>query len=179
MSRKYGTFSFDFLKAVGEATGFFSWPLEGTNAWVSEQYKRKSKKDIYNSARNLKKQGWLKVVEKNGKRFLKLTRQGELELLLREAVLSHPRKWDGNWRIVMFDIPESSKEKRNSFRRLLKKIGFKSLQASVFVSPFSLNREAVSFLKQSGLIRYIRMIKAMEIDDDTDLRKKFNLNKRQ
>ena len=44
------------------------------------------------------------------------------------------------------------------------------MQASVFVSPDALNREAVKFLKQTGLIRYIRIIKAEEMDDDGDLK---------
>ena len=75
----------------------------------------------------------------------------------------------------MFDIPEESRELRNRFRLLLKQYGFKMLQASVFISPYPLNREAIAYLKETGLIDYIRILKVEEIDDDRDLKKYFQL----
>ena len=173
MSRNHLTLSSQFLSAVGEATGFFSWPLEGTSAWTRQQMKRK--KLTYDTLYRLKKQGCIKEISKNGKKFLLLTSKGQLELLMRKAGIEKEKDWDGQWRILIFDIPEDCREKRNGLRRLLKRNNFVKLQASVFVSPYSLNREAISYLKQTGLINYIRLIRANEIDDDRDLKKKFNL----
>jgi CRISPR-associated endonuclease Cas2 len=174
MSRNHLTFSSEFLTAVGEATGFFSWPLEGTNAWTRQQMKRK--KRSYDTLYRLKKQGSIKEISKNGRIFLKLTSKGQLELLIHKAGIEKDGLWDKQWRIIIFDIPEDCNAKRDALRRLLKKNSFVKLQASVFISPYSLNREAVSYLKQSGLINYIRLIRANEIDDDKDLKKKFNLS---
>jgi phenylacetic acid degradation operon negative regulatory protein len=84
-------------------------------------------------------------------------------------------KWDKNWRLIIFDIPETSREKRDELRWLLKKNHFIKLQSSVFISPYSLNREAIAYLKQTGLINYIRILKVSEIDDDKYLIKKFGL----
>ena len=75
----------------------------------------------------------------------------------------------------MFDIPEGSRDKRDKLRRLLQRSKFVKLQASVFISPFVLNREAISYLKRTGLIDYIRILRVDEIDDDKILRKHFSL----
>ncbi len=125
----------------------------------------------------LAKKGLIKIVDKHNERFIKLTNKGQLEALLSKARLKGERKkWDGKWRLIVFDIPEESREKRNHFRWLLKHNGFFKLQASVFISPYPLNREAVDYLKETGLINYIRILKVEEMDNDKDLRKHFSLN---
>ena len=135
----------------------------------------------YDSYRNvinsLERQGLLQLENKNGKKFLKLTQKGQLEVLLAKAKLPQKKKWDGKWRIITFDFPETAKIQRNQFRALLKINNFAKLQASVYVSPFVLNREAVKYLKETKLLEFVRIIKAEEIDDDKDLRKHFKLNK--
>jgi len=49
------------------------------------------------------------------------------------------------------------------------------LQASVFISPHPLNREALIYLRQSGLMEFIRILRVDEMDNDKRLRKKFGL----
>lgn len=126
----------------------------------------------------LHRKGLIKIVDKNNERFLELTKKGQLEALLAKARLPTSQKWDGKWRVVMFDIPEESREKRALLRMLLKKNNFKMLQASVFINPYPLNREAVAYLKQTGLIGYIRILKVEEMDDDSHLKKVFKLSTR-
>jgi phenylacetic acid degradation operon negative regulatory protein len=120
--------------------------------------------------------GWIKYVDKNNDRFVKLTKKGQLEALLAKArIPAKPGKWDGKWRVIIFDIPEESEEKRDFFRYLLKKNGFIKLQQSVYINPHPLNRDAIVYLKKSGLIGYIRVLKVEEMDNDKDLKKKFGL----
>jgi phenylacetic acid degradation operon negative regulatory protein len=128
-----------------------------------------------NTVYNLKKRGVVDIISKDGKRFLKLTKKGELEVLLAKARLPIGGNWDGKWRIIIFDIPEDAKLLRDQLRGLLKRNNFKKLQASVYINPYPLNREAVSYLKQTGLLEYIRIIKVEEMDEDRDLKKKFSL----
>ena len=75
----------------------------------------------------------------------------------------------------MFDIPEENEDKRNFFRWLLKRNNFIELQHSVYINPYPLNRDVISYLKKTGLIEYIRILKVEEMDSDKNLRKKFNL----
>ncbi|MDR3643434.1 MAG: CRISPR-associated endonuclease Cas2 [Candidatus Doudnabacteria bacterium] len=111
----------------------------------------------------------------SGQRFMELTKKGELELLMARAWLNKPAVWDGKWRVIFFDIPENANTRRDKLRRLLIKNGFIKLQASIYISPYTLNRLAIDYLKNTGLIGYIRIGRLEELDDDRDLRKKFNL----
>lgn len=127
--------------------------------------------------RRLYNKGWIKVVDKEGEKFLKLTKAGQLQALLAKARFPIKETWDGKWRIILFDIPESANDKRDFLRTLLKRNNFIKLQGSVYINPYPLNREAVTYLKQTGLIEFIRIIKVEEMDDDEDLRKRFGLEK--
>lgn len=173
MPNKYGTLMGSLLEAIGEATGFFEWPPPQTVAWAWKQHR--NKRALRNAVYNLKRKGLLKIVNKQGKKFLELTAKGEIEKLMSLASIERPAKWDGQWRIMIFDIPESSREKRNLLRSLLKRNGFYKLQASVFISPYPLNKEAIAYLRETRLYEFIRIIRANAIDDDKDLRKKFSL----
>jgi CRISPR-associated endonuclease Cas2 len=128
-----------------------------------------------NTVYNLHKRGSIKIINKNGKRFLQLTKKGKLEVLLAKAKMPAVGKWDGKWRLIIFDIPEWAKPQRNQLRGLLKKNNFCRLQDSVYANPYPLNREAVKYLEETGLSEYIRIIKVEEMDNDRDLKKKFGL----
>jgi len=45
------------------------------------------------------------------------------------------REWDGKWRMVLFDIPESKNTLRQKLRKILKENQFGRLQQSVWISP--------------------------------------------
>ncbi|HYV33316.1 MAG TPA: hypothetical protein VE973_00505 [Candidatus Limnocylindria bacterium] len=134
--------------------------------------KRKSNQSaIY----RLIKSGLIEIVEKEGREYFKLTKHGETEALILKAKLHKTGKWDGKWRMVIFDIPEISKNERNKLRNLLLLNDFRKLQASVYISPHPINREAIRYLKETGLIEYIRFARIDELDDDRDIKKKFGL----
>lgn len=49
------------------------------------------------------------------------------------------REWDGKWRMVLFDIPESKNSLRQKLRKILKENQFGCLQRSVWISPRSMD----------------------------------------
>lgn len=51
------------------------------------------------------------------------------------------KKRDGFWRLVIFDIPEKEKRKRELLRQKLKEFDFYMIQKSVFVSPYICEKE--------------------------------------
>lgn len=95
---------------------------------------------------------------------------------INKLTLERPKKWDGKWRIVIFDIPNSSTFVRNVFRRKLKEFGFYPLQKSVWIYPFDC-REEISFLREFLGVdsRRIRIIEATKVENDEFLRKVFSL----
>jgi len=75
-----------------------------------------------------KKKGWIS-------NDLKLTKQGEKRLKEIFPSYQKPKKWNGKWYLVIFDIPEKLKYKRDLLRQKLKQLGFGQLQQSVWISP--------------------------------------------
>ena len=123
----------------------------------------------------LEKRGLLKFIKYKDSRFVQLTAKGQLEALFIKAKLPFREKWDGKWRLIVFDIPEEARLRRDQFRKLLKINQFKKLQQSVFISPYPLSREAIEYLEQSKLIENIRIMRVDEMDNDAELRQSFGL----
>lgn len=55
---------------------------------------------------------------------------------LEKMKLQKPKKWDGQWRIIIYDIPTFHRKASNAFRLKLKQLGLFALQKSVWVSPY-------------------------------------------
>lgn len=127
------------------------------------------------SLRRLQNKGFVQVGQKNGKKFLQITRKGQLQNLLIKAKYPKKEKWDGKWRLILFDIPESANTTRSKLRRMLIQNGFKKLQQSVYISPYRLNSEAVDYLKETGLIHFIRLLRVDKLDDPREIMKHFKL----
>ncbi len=123
----------------------------------------------------LQQKGLIRSVDKEGKRFIKLTKRGRLRTLLEKFDVNTNAQWDGKWRVLMFDIPESVNALRSQLVYHLKDLSFVKLQGSVYISPFAFNESAMEYLKISGLTRFIRLLLVEKIDDDKDLRKIFEL----
>lgn len=176
MAKKQSFIISNILELIAEMSEILPLPLETPYSWMKRQRGFRPAR-FYSSIFELKSRGAVQVYEKNNKKFIKLTKKGQLELLLSKARIPIKGQWDGKWRVVIFDIPEGSKQKRHFFRHLLLQNNFKKLQASVYVSPYALNRAAVDYLETSGLIDYIRIMRVDDIGDDKMLRKKFDLSK--
>ncbi|QPG48979.1 transcriptional regulator PaaX [Saccharolobus solfataricus] len=67
----------------------------------------------------------------------KLSEKGLLRLLerTRRVYEKTRRRWDGKWRIVVYNIPENNREVRDRLRRELKWLGFGMLAQSTWISP--------------------------------------------
>lgn len=88
------------------------------------------KKEIQRALYRAKSHGWVK-------NNLKLTQEGKRKLKSILPVFSPQKKWDGNWYLVIFDVPEKLRRKRDILREKLKKLGFGQLQQSVWISPIN------------------------------------------
>lgn len=71
-------------------------------------------------------------------KHLRLTQKGESEMirLLGKASVQKTKRWDGKWRVLMFDVPEYRKTIRDKIRRTVSGIGFQRLQDSVWIYPY-------------------------------------------
>jgi phenylacetic acid degradation operon negative regulatory protein len=75
-------------------------------------------------------------------RLYRLSAQGRLHALGgRDPEAFWARKWDGYWRMVLFDVPTGQNAQREKLRRYLRDKGFGCLQNSVWISPDPLEQE--------------------------------------
>lgn len=138
----------------------------------------KKKKWLYPSHvndcfRSLIKKG---LITKDRDNKLSLTEKGELRLFRYQEEISRlENKWDGKWRIVIFDIWEKSRKKRDFLRNELADFGFVRLQNSVWITPYKCE-EYVNLLKTDiGVGRGVIYIVADKVDNELSLKKKFEL----
>lgn len=89
--------------------------------------------------------------------------------------IKKPKRWDGNWRIVIFDIPEPLKKVRDALRFHLKNLGFLELQKSVFVYPFPCLPEIDQVVKFYNVRKHVRIITASSIDNEDELMQRFKI----
>jgi phenylacetic acid degradation operon negative regulatory protein len=75
-------------------------------------------------------------------RIYRLTRLGRLHVLGgRDPEERWSRKWDGRWRLVIFDVPTTENSRRTRLRRYLRERGFGRIQNSVWITPDTLEEE--------------------------------------
>ncbi len=116
--------------------------------------------------------------ERDGSISLVLTSEGRRRVRQSEQKsirIERPPRWDGKWRIVLFDIPETKKSLRDIFRRHLQEIGFREFQKSVFIFPYECEREISSLIRLYEAEEYFRYILAFEISDTRRFKKMFSI----
>jgi phenylacetic acid degradation operon negative regulatory protein len=119
--------------------------------------------------------GYLKISKENNKSFFKFTARGLnfIELLK----LSAGRlKWDGRWRILIFDVPENQRQKRDMLRAKLTDLGFHQLQKSVWITPYPIPEIFTEFLSDIGAHLFSYSITAEKINREGELKRHFSLS---
>lgn len=126
----------------------------------------------------LKRNGYITYDGEGKNRRVRITPAGRAHLEKRRfQLVSRPKKrrWDGYWRIVMFDIPETQRSRRDALRSELAEAGFKKLQGSVWVSPDECE-EYVKLLKADRRIgKRLIYLKTKDIEYGNALRKYFHI----
>lgn len=102
------------------------------------------------SLKRLRNQKVVKIVERDGEPIVILTKKGKTRYLkykLEEMIIKKPPKWDGRWRLVIYDIAKHKRNTQQAFREVLKKLKFFRLQKSVYLYPYPCYEE-IEFLRQ-------------------------------
>ena len=88
--------------------------------------------------------------------------------------ISNQAKWDGKWRILMFDIPEKEKGAREALRNKIKELGLIQFQKSVWLYPYPCENEIDFIAEYYQIGKYINLI-TVKIESDKPLRAQFEL----
>lgn len=126
---------------------------------------------INRTLKTMAKNGDIILQEMHGRLFARLTASGShklrsLNLASETGVMS--MSWDGQWRMVILDVPESEKEKRNALRYILKKAGFVCLKNSVWISPHPFEHMLENMKADLNLTNEIMIIVTDFLDPETE-----------
>lgn len=105
---------------------------------------------------------------KKGKELFKLIKLHNLEI-------PKPKKWDGIWRLVSYDIPNVSSKRRDWFRGTLENLGFIKIQDSLWVHPYECKEEIAVISKNLCINDHIIVMTTDHLPNQTRLENYFNL----
>jgi len=146
---------------------------------IAKEWEEINQRQLRESIQNLYRSRLIDYKENDdGTATLLLTSQGKEKILrynLDNMKMARPSKWDGLWRMVMFDIPESKKKARDFFSFKIKQLGLYPLQKSVFIYPFECRDEIDFLIEIFDLRAHVRFIVAKDIDVELDLKRNFHL----
>ncbi|OHA91642.1 MAG: hypothetical protein A2758_00865 [Candidatus Zambryskibacteria bacterium RIFCSPHIGHO2_01_FULL_49_18] len=135
---------------------------------------RRQKEYVGFSASKMVKKGLMKF---NGK-FYELTLAGQAKLRRWEFEnfkFKKPKKWDGKWRVFIFDIPDKKRQIRDQIRTLFKSAEFYPLQESVWAYPYDCE-DVIALLKTDfGIGKDLLYLIVDELENDKYLREWFKL----
>ncbi|MFH0969339.1 MAG: hypothetical protein V1804_02430 [Patescibacteria group bacterium] len=138
-----------------------------------------SKKQIDSALSGLKRNKFIKIIkEKDGKVKIGLTNKGKkriLEMSLDFVEIKKPDKWDGRWRIVIFDIPIKFNTAREALRRKISELGFRQFQKSVWIIPYECEDEILFIAEMFEVEKYVEIITAENLLHEKEIKKVFKL----
>ncbi|MEK7126251.1 MAG: CRISPR-associated endonuclease Cas2 [Patescibacteria group bacterium] len=162
--------------------GFLAWTAVAPNTLQLLRYMPKEKWNLAyrtrTAAGRLVAKGYATWVDRDGKKYLRITEAGRKALMFEQAKVAlknQKKKWDGRWRMVVFDVPERRRHIRNRLRTVMCEIGFVRLQDSVWVYPYDCE-DFVALLKSEIKIgKDVLYAIADTIEHDKSIRLHFKL----
>lgn len=146
-------------------------PLVGI--WKSFN-KRRFRHNIY----RFQKQKYVEIETNGDEKIVKITIDGLKKVLsykINSMKIHKPEKWDGKWRMIVFDISNKKRPYRDRFRKQIKALCLYRLQKSIYVYPYPCF-DQIEFLRQIiGVGIAVKYIVAENIEDDEELRNYFQV----
>jgi len=122
------------------------------------------------SLKNLVNAGFVELHDSTHRSYVKLTKEGKKKMhsiTLESDTTLVNITWDGYWRIILLDLPETRKSERESLRYLLKKAGFVCLKNSAWISPYPYEHLFMNIKKDLGLTTEMMIVVTQLIDEET------------
>jgi len=141
--------------------------------------KKYSKTQIRSAVNSIKSQKLIEyIIDKNGKTVVKITKKGKTKLRAFSIDLMEikkPKKWDGKWRLAMFDIPMRFTKGREALRYHLKDLNFFQFQKSAWIYPYPCEDEIIFIADFFGVGKYVEILTVESILREERIKKYFSL----
>jgi len=132
--------------------------------------------EIKSKIQYLKRHGYIEDFVEGKERYYEITPKGVNKIEQSQFEDSFDLdfgRWDGKWRIIIFDIPKAKNRARDCFRRKLVKAGFQNIQASVYVFPFECAKPIAQLSSELGLRGEVVVMISEIIQGEENLIKQF------
>ena len=135
------------------------------------------KQAIERNLESLIRSGLLKkTFDSNGDAHVELTKKGKWEAFIRgNSRDTLKQKWDGMWRMVIFDVPLSKNTLRRELRRAMSLYGFVMIQKSVWAYPHACDDFIELIKSHLGIANDVLYMKVLYLENDASLRKEFKI----
>ena len=151
----------DLFEDLADAGGLMSHSYETVYGWVPPRFRKRNVKE---SVKRALRTGYIEKIFKNGRPYLRLTGKGKKKLVRDFPLLSfQKKKWDRKWRLVLFDIQETSRGVRDQLRKKLKELDFAQFQQSVYITPHDLAEDMRDFLESHKLTDNVYIVVTKEL----------------
>ncbi len=173
----------DAVLAMIAVTGVVAVAICAPNAFqiLKPFFKKKKyspKQAINRNIESLVRTGLIKYShDDKGNATLELTRKGRWMSMLRKPLDIHAekKKWDGKWRVVIFDIPNEKGRLRAELRRGMQLYGFHLLQKSVWIYPYGCDDFVTLLREHLDLAQGVVYLTVSQIEQSDTLRKEFKI----
>ncbi len=136
--------------------------------WCSE-IREVKKESLRTIAWRLKKKG---LIEKTGEKYQLSVFGMEMVRKVQDEE-KEEAEWDGKWRMVIFDIPETMRNERDWIRKELGTIDYRPVQRSVFFGQYPLPPDFLKELGQRNLKNCVRFLTVGDVNE-RELKNIFN-----
>ena len=108
----------------------------------------------------LKYNDYLYFKKDKNKEAIILTPKGAERILeIKQKIEGPSKRKDGKWQMVIFDIPEDIRKRRDYFRNGLKRLKYQKVQQSVWICPYDVLQET----KDLKLGPFVKLLLTKEI----------------
>jgi len=126
---------------------------------INENNIKRLKKRYFRLINKLKAEKYLKTKTNPKKCSFHLTKKSKEYLAKKYPQLYFTKQnWDKKLRLIIFDVQEINRIKRNQLRRLLKRLGFVMIQKSVWLSPYDQFKTIKKWIKENKIYEKILLI---------------------
>jgi len=135
---------------------------------INDRYNNKlTKRQISDIFYELKRNKYIEFDTQDGERSIKLTNKAKIKLI--EEIVNKESN-DKENRFISFDIPERLHQRRDNFRRAIKRMGFRAIQQSLWVINKNVGEMVEIAAQEYGVEEYVAYIvsKKSNIDEHVE-----------
>ena len=161
---------YNVMHEAGEILDFTLNPravkfMPGPNNPIFKKYrKEKGAKEFSKLIYYLKTRNYIKVKNLESKKGIMLTKEGINKALKASFIIEGKQKRkDGRWIMVIFDIPEKWRKSRNLLRSILRNLGYKLFQQSVWITPYDVSEKTDRAMQMYNLDEFVKIFLIEEL----------------